>query len=305
MSESNRNKNILIAEDEKLSAEVVQELLLANFPEARVHLAADGIDALAVLDHQEIDLLITDLCMPRLDGLGLLSQLEERKMAMPAIVMTAFGRSDIEASARHLGGSFFFEKPIDLDLLIAAVSHLLFPKQEPQSDLERKVAVFMAANQQDPDKDTQPVHLLTRDVVLSWGTSENDSEKANPKEKTMADVKESLNAAMSIDGALGVALVDFNSGMSLGYQGGGPQLNLEVAAAGNTAVVRAKMKVMKDLGLKDAIEDILITLGRQYHIIRPLQKSPNLFLYLATDRDRSNLAMARHKLNEIEENLRV
>ena len=121
----------------------------------------------------------------------------------------------------------------------------------------------------------------------------------------MADVKESLNAAMAIDGAIGVALVDYTSGMCLGMAGGGPQLNMEVAAAGNTAVVRAKMKVMKDLGLKDQIEDILITLGRQYHLIRPLRRSPNLFLYLATDRDRSNLALSRHKLNEIEDNLTV
>lgn len=305
MSERTPIKNILVVEDEKLSAEVVQELLQTHFPEAGVHTAADGIDALEVLERNGIDLLITDLCMPRLDGLGLLSELEERKMTLPAIVMTAFGRSDIEASVRHLGGSYFFEKPIDLDLLVAAVHHLLFPQQEPQSDLERKVADFMAANQPNQDKDTQPVQLLTRDLVLSWDESENVSGKTHPKEKTMADVKESLNAAMSIDGALGVALVDYNSGMCLGYQGGGPQLNMEIAAAGNTAVVRAKMKVMKDLGLKDGIEDMLITLGRQYHIIRPLQKSPNLFLYLATDREKSNLAMARHKLNEIEENLRV
>ena len=50
---------------------------------------------------------------------------------------------------------------------------------------------------------------------------------------------------------------------------------------------------------------MLISLGRQYHLIRPLKKAPNLFLYLATDRERSNLALARHKLNEIEESLNV
>jgi hypothetical protein len=118
----------------------------------------------------------------------------------------------------------------------------------------------------------------------------------------MADINESLNAAMAIEGALGGALVDYTSGMCLGTAGGS-QVNMEIAAAGNTAVVRAKMQVMKDLGLKDQIEDILITLGRQYHLFRPLRRAPNLFLYLATDRDRSNLALSRHKLNEIEEKL--
>ena len=76
-------------------------------------------------------------------------------------------------------------------------------------------------------------------------------------ENLMSNVKEAMNAIMAIDGAMGVAIVDWNSGLTLGTQGSG--LNLELAAAGNTNVVRAKHKVMRELGLKDSIEDILIT----------------------------------------------
>jgi len=121
----------------------------------------------------------------------------------------------------------------------------------------------------------------------------------------MADAKESLEEAMKIDGAIGAALVDVKSGMCLGTSGGGKDLNLEVAAAGNTEVVRAKMKVMNSLGLKDKIEDVLITLGGQYHLIRMLKSAGNLFMYLALDREKSNLAMARHKLGSIEEALQT
>lgn len=121
------------------------------------------------------------------------------------------------------------------------------------------------------------------------------------------NVETALKEALSIEGAVGVALVDYESGMSLGTLGGGDWLDLDVAAAGNTEVVRAKMRVMADLALDDAIEDVLITLGRQYHLIRLIggRGGPTLFLYLVLDRSRANLALARHHLKRIEGDLTV
>lgn len=115
-----------------------------------------------------------------------------------------------------------------------------------------------------------------------------------------------LKDAMAIDGALGVAIVDYTSGMALGTLGSSPDLDLNVAAAGNTEVVRAKMRTMEMLNLfNETIEDILITLSGQYHLIRPLSKrdSAGHFLYLALDRKRANLAMARHQLRQIEDRI--
>ncbi|MGW4214883.1 hypothetical protein ACWEIJ_43370 [Lentzea sp. NPDC004789] len=123
------------------------------------------------------------------------------------------------------------------------------------------------------------------------------------------NIETALKEAMTISGALGAALVDYDSGMSLGTIGGGDWLNLEVAAAGNTDVVRSKQRVISALKLNDEIEDVLITLQRQYHLIRllsPSQRgSSRLFLYLVLDRERSNLALARHSLRSIEADLTV
>lgn len=123
----------------------------------------------------------------------------------------------------------------------------------------------------------------------------------------MADMDTALKEIMDIDGAIGVALVDHTSGMALGTAGGGKDLDLTVAAAGNTDVVRAKLRTMEMLNLSEKIEDILITLDTQYHMIRPLaSRSGNgLFLYVALRRDRANLAMARHQLKRIESELDV
>lgn len=119
----------------------------------------------------------------------------------------------------------------------------------------------------------------------------------------MANIKQSMDDLMTCDGAMCAALVDSSSGMILGQIGSG--VDLEVAAAGNTEVVRAKLRTMRDLGLNDVIEDILITLGRQYHIIRPMQKKEGLFVYLVLDKAKSNLAMARRKTLDVEQNLAV
>lgn len=110
--------------------------------------------------------------------------------------------------------------------------------------------------------------------------------------------KELLNQLMQTEGAMCAALVDYNSGMLLESVGSG--LDMELAAAGNTEVVRAKMKTMKSLNLQDSIEDILISLSNQYHIIRPVEKHDGLFIYYVLDRSRANLAMARRKALEAE-----
>ncbi|MFD9214184.1 hypothetical protein ACIOWI_00890 [Streptomyces sp. NPDC087659] len=124
----------------------------------------------------------------------------------------------------------------------------------------------------------------------------------------MANVETSLKESMtSIEGALGVALVDYTSGMALGTLGGGKDLDLAVAAAGNTDVIRAKTRTMEHLGLTDDIDDILITLGTQYHLIRLLKGrgGNGLFLYLVLDKANANLAMARHQLKRIEVDLEL
>ena len=119
----------------------------------------------------------------------------------------------------------------------------------------------------------------------------------------MATIKQGMDDLLTIDGAMCAALVDSSSGMILGQAGSG--VDLEVAAAGNTEVVRSKLKTMRALGLNDVIEDILITLGKQYHIIRPMGRKEGLFIYLVLDKGKSNLALARRKVQDIEKELAV
>lgn len=110
----------------------------------------------------------------------------------------------------------------------------------------------------------------------------------------------SVDSLKKLDGFIAAALVDSSSGMMLESVVVG-SFPVEIAAAANTEVVQAKLKAMDaiDLG-DDTIEDILISLGTQYHLIRPLASNREIFIYLALERNRANLAMSRLELKKLE-----
>ena len=83
----------------------------------------------------------------------------------------------------------------------------------------------------------------------------------------MTKINETITELLGIDGAVCTAIFDTGSGMVLAKGGSG--VNLDVAAAGSTEVVRAMLKTIKTLNLKEKINDFLITLTTQHHIIRP------------------------------------
>ena len=119
----------------------------------------------------------------------------------------------------------------------------------------------------------------------------------------MASIDGALQELMTLDGAMGGCIVDYMSGMILGMVGGG--VDLELAAAGNSQVVKAKMETMNSLGITGGIDDILITLDTQIHIIRPTAHHQGLFIYLVLDKTKGNLALARRKVQTVEKDIEV
>jgi len=115
------------------------------------------------------------------------------------------------------------------------------------------------------------------------------------------DISELCNVA----GFIGACLVDADSGLMLAAENGDSKFDLEAAGAANTEVVRAKNNAIDSLGLDDKIEDILITLGGHYHLIRPLEANRDVFIYLAVDRKTANLGMARLKVKAVEGTLKI
>ncbi|WP_170516119.1 roadblock/LC7 domain-containing protein [uncultured Ruegeria sp.] len=111
-----------------------------------------------------------------------------------------------------------------------------------------------------------------------------------------------ISKLSEIKGLLGACLVDSDTGLTLGTEGGS-KFDLDTAGAANVEVVRAKLQAIEALKLNDTIEDILITLGKQFHLVRPLDKNPNIFVYVALDKKTANLGLARLQVKAVEETL--
>ncbi|MEY4753261.1 MAG: hypothetical protein RJA44_936 [Pseudomonadota bacterium] len=113
-----------------------------------------------------------------------------------------------------------------------------------------------------------------------------------------------LEKLRDLDGFIAAALVDSTSGMMIESMSTG-SFNIEAASAANTQVVQAKLKAMKAVGLGDqSIEDILISLTEQYHLIRPLGFNREVFVYISIDRRHGNLALARMELKKLDQNIK-
>lgn len=153
-----------------------------------------------------------------------------------------------------------------------------------------------------PDSSSQTFWFVFMEQLgkLSSSLESIQSSQTPTKDRSFmtSNLTKSLESIMTVSGALAAALVDYRSGMCLAQVGSG--LNLDLAAAGNTEVVKAKLKTIEMLGLRRGIEDILITLADQYHLIRLIPNTQGLFLYLVLDKEKGNLALARFKLSEIE-----
>ena len=111
-----------------------------------------------------------------------------------------------------------------------------------------------------------------------------------PSEKSLLEVFGRIED--DVTGVIATAVVDLESGMTLAAKTNRPDFDLAVASAYNSELVKQKLKIMRALNLKSSLEDMLLTLSDQFHLIKFLPGGTS-FLYLAADRSGTNLAILR------------
>jgi CheY-like chemotaxis protein len=371
-------RHVLLVDDEELFLCSLEDGLSRLLPETHIHRAPNGQAALDILRAFPIDVVVTDIKMPKLDGSQLLAAMHLRHRQVPAIVMTAFGTPEIEARALGAGALHYIDKPVDLHLLAGRINALLadvahgklrgvsLPSLLQLLGMERKTGLVRVFSNtatvrlyfQDGllvDADDgyarglevalrscalerveleftsidgpvgRTIDLPLNEILFEAARLRDESRQAavnnefdldrlddferqaptaaSETQLVAATVQHQLDVAMKMDGAQGIALVDHERGLVLGMSGGLAGFDRQVAITGIAQTVQAELRTIASLGVDDQLEDILITLRRQYHIIRALRDQPHVCLYLVVDRQQANLGMTRRLMARIEQAL--
>jgi hypothetical protein len=113
-----------------------------------------------------------------------------------------------------------------------------------------------------------------------------------------------LDSMLQVDGLMGCAVVDTATGLVVTHKVREEHpVDIELAAAACTQVLRVHDRHARDMGLADAVQEIMTSTPTRHHLIRSLSRHSGLFLFALLDKQRSNLALARYKLMEAEQSL--
>jgi DNA-binding response OmpR family regulator len=116
-------KTVLIVDDEESSRVLLREILLEGGFD--VLEAADGLMALGLLEKRAVSLLITDRAMPGLGGLELLTKLRDKKIMVPALMVSAYGEESFWGQAIGLGAVDYLLKPFNPEDVLKAAQKAL------------------------------------------------------------------------------------------------------------------------------------------------------------------------------------
>jgi DNA-binding response OmpR family regulator len=118
-----KNKSILYVEDDTIARIKTAEILNMLFK--KVYIAMDGEEALRLYEDESPDILLTDIKMPKKDGLSLIRQIRHTDYELPIVLMTSFAEQDLLLNAANLSIDGYLVKPVDLEILTSTISKAL------------------------------------------------------------------------------------------------------------------------------------------------------------------------------------
>ncbi|MBX7222224.1 MAG: response regulator [Blastocatellia bacterium] len=360
-------KTILLVDDEPLFLSSLADVLANCFDDVLLLTATNGMEATRHLSEEKIDLIITDLKMPVMDGFELLVHVLNQEQHIPVIVMTAFGTPEKEEQASAFGAVGWIEKPIDVQILSLTIKEV-FARQE---GLARQVRgnlfgisladfLFILENEQKTCTVTVKINQKTGDLYFNGGvlvgadfdllhgeqalreilsyepnaiSLENACRKKErtihrslsqilsgvpatdngilPSSQSAVDVYELpfeehqmkgfFDRMLQIGACVGTAIIERETGISIGSASRTKGFLTEATLQVVTPTMATMQQQMAEMGLASQFEDVLLVSKSQYQILRSLPRHADFFLFVAFQRERSNLGMLRVQLAEAEQ----
>lgn len=112
---------VMIADDNRSLCRLFQELVEAHDDFELVGIAHTGLDAIDLIRREKPDVMVLDIIMPELDGIGVLEELQGESHRPRVVVLTAFGQEKVTQQAASLGADYFLVKPFDVRVLVERI----------------------------------------------------------------------------------------------------------------------------------------------------------------------------------------
>ena len=139
--------SVLIADDNKEFCSILNDYLLNQKDVVVTGIANDGREALNLIESKKPDLVILDIIMPHLDGLGVLEKLNTMNLEkMPrVIILSAVGQDKITQQAITLGADYYVVKPFDMDIFIKRIREMFNTQQLTTNKVNRQASVSQSS----------------------------------------------------------------------------------------------------------------------------------------------------------------
>lgn len=159
-----KNKRVLFVEDEEEIKEQVSEVLEMLFKE--VLIANDGIKGYEIYEDELPDIIISDIIMPKMDGIKLTKKIRQTDYETPIILLTACTGADMLVDAANLSVDGYVVKPIDLNILISTLSNAMRRVKKEEGLIQLNENIFYHSGTQELYKDGSLVSLGVKEVEL-------------------------------------------------------------------------------------------------------------------------------------------
>ncbi|HEY5998578.1 MAG TPA: response regulator [bacterium] len=137
-----RSRKVLVVDDDAVVNRSINRVLSGEGYQVRETLS--GSEALAELEHQDYDVVFTDIKMPGMDGLEVTSRVKKAHPDVPVVIITGFGTEASERKAKELGVSGFLRKPLTPEMIIDNAARALHEREEMQEAIRRSALALMA-----------------------------------------------------------------------------------------------------------------------------------------------------------------